>query len=233
MGTVLWARGVLVAWHLMHADPARAQSKAALAPVSSFDNIRIRDGARWPCFSEAGKVITHPRCLNCHPADNTPRQGEDMRVHAPPVQRGPTGTGSPPMRCFDLPRQGQLRCCWYPRPPTLASRTDRNGMGRPVAGCDLRADQGPPAQRRQNGAADRRPHGARLAGRLGLASGRPPRAGARHPGGVRSAHAGMGKDWAPIVRRAEAASRAWRPRCIVMRALRRRHRSARIDAVTA
>lgn len=100
MGVVLLgATASCAAWHLMHADPARAQNKAALAPVSSFDNITDARRRSLALFNEAGKVITHPRCLNCHPADDTPRQGEDMRVHAEPVQRGPNGAGIPPMRC--------------------------------------------------------------------------------------------------------------------------------------
>lgn len=96
---VLSATLSAVAWHLMHADLVHAQSKATLAPVSSFDNITDARRRSLALFNEAGKVIMHPRCLNCHPSDDTPRQGEDMRVHAQPVERGPNGTGVPPLRC--------------------------------------------------------------------------------------------------------------------------------------
>src|SRR5215510_12165530 len=96
---VLGATVCSAAWHLMRADPAQAQNKATLAAVSSFDNITDARRRSLALFNEAGKVILHPRCLNCHPADDTPRQGEDIRVHAQPVQRGPNGSGIPPMRC--------------------------------------------------------------------------------------------------------------------------------------
>jgi hypothetical protein len=39
-------------------------------------------------FSEAAKVITSARCMNCHPADDHPTQGNDMHRHQPPVSRG-------------------------------------------------------------------------------------------------------------------------------------------------
>lgn len=89
----------LVAWQLLRVAPAQAQAKAALAPLADFDKITDARKRSLALFQEAGKVITHPRCLNCHPPDNTPRQGEDMHVHNPPVQRGPNGSGTAGMRC--------------------------------------------------------------------------------------------------------------------------------------
>ncbi len=50
-------------------------------------------------FSEMGKVIQHPRCLNCHPKGDTPTQNEAMHPHRPPVLRGPDTFGAPGMRC--------------------------------------------------------------------------------------------------------------------------------------
>ena len=71
-----------------------------LAPVSSFDRIPDRSKRALALFEEAGKVITSPRCLNCHPVDDTPRQGDYMRMHEPPVTRGGGGMGTAAMRCF-------------------------------------------------------------------------------------------------------------------------------------
>jgi hypothetical protein len=71
-----------------------------LAPVSSFDRIEDRDKRATAIFEEAGKVINGPRCLNCHPVDDSPRQGELMRRHEPPVVRGAGGMGAPAMRCI-------------------------------------------------------------------------------------------------------------------------------------
>jgi hypothetical protein len=82
------------------AVPIHAQTATSLAPVSSFDRITDREKRAVALFQEAGKVIMHPRCLNCHPVDDTPRQGDAMRVHEPPVERGGGGMGAVGMRCF-------------------------------------------------------------------------------------------------------------------------------------
>ena len=50
-------------------------------------------------FEEAGKVIEHPRCLNCHPAGDRPLQTMAMHPHQPPVTRGDGGMGVPGMMC--------------------------------------------------------------------------------------------------------------------------------------
>jgi hypothetical protein len=50
-------------------------------------------------FVELGKVLTSPRCTNCHPAGDRPRQGDLARLHQPPVVRGVDGFGSAAMRC--------------------------------------------------------------------------------------------------------------------------------------
>jgi mono/diheme cytochrome c family protein len=84
---------------LLLAGPAYAQTTSGLAPVSSFDRIADKDKRAVALFQEAGKVIVHPRCVNCHPADDTPRQGDVMRVHEPPVARAADGTGATGMRC--------------------------------------------------------------------------------------------------------------------------------------
>ena len=51
-------------------------------------------------FTEMGKVLQHPRCINCHPRGDSPLQGDAMIKHNPPVQRGDeAGMGLPGMRC--------------------------------------------------------------------------------------------------------------------------------------
>jgi hypothetical protein len=50
-------------------------------------------------FLEAGKVIAHPRCMNCHPAGDSPTQTERMQPHLPLVVRGADGHGAPGMMC--------------------------------------------------------------------------------------------------------------------------------------
>lgn len=50
-------------------------------------------------FAEMGKVLRHPRCVNCHPSGDRPLQGEDGRPHEPDVVRGASGMGRPGMLC--------------------------------------------------------------------------------------------------------------------------------------
>ena len=70
-----------------------------LASVESFSSIGDTAARSAAIFTELGKVLTHPRCLNCHPVGNRPRQGDMARLHQPPVERGPDGLGLPAMRC--------------------------------------------------------------------------------------------------------------------------------------
>ena len=60
-----------------------------LASVASFASIGATSARSAALFTELGKVLTHPRCVNCHPAGDDPRQGDDSRLHQPPVERGP------------------------------------------------------------------------------------------------------------------------------------------------
>jgi hypothetical protein len=71
----------------------------ALASVESFSSIDDTAARSAAIFTELGKVLTHPRCLNCHPAGDRPRQGDTARLHQPPVERGADGFGLPAMRC--------------------------------------------------------------------------------------------------------------------------------------
>jgi len=72
---------------------------SALASPESFASIADTDARSAAVFSELGKVLTHPRCTNCHPAGDRPRQGDASRLHQPPVTRGADGHGLPAMRC--------------------------------------------------------------------------------------------------------------------------------------
>ena len=81
---------------------ARAASDApaeTLSGVDSFAAITDPAARSAALFTEAAKVLTHPRCMNCHPAGDRPRQGDLRRLHQPPVERGEDGFGLPAMRC--------------------------------------------------------------------------------------------------------------------------------------
>jgi len=50
-------------------------------------------------FMQVYKVLTSPRCMNCHPAGDVPLQGEDSHLHAMFPQRGIDGKGVFAMKC--------------------------------------------------------------------------------------------------------------------------------------
>lgn len=74
-------------------------SRDALRPVSAFEAIEDETTRSAALFLEMSRVITHPRCTNCHPSDDSPRQGELGDAHVPPITRGPDGHGVPGLEC--------------------------------------------------------------------------------------------------------------------------------------
>jgi hypothetical protein len=50
-------------------------------------------------FLQLYRVLTSPRCQNCHPAGDAPLQGDDSHVHLQNVKRGTDGHGVYGMRC--------------------------------------------------------------------------------------------------------------------------------------
>jgi hypothetical protein len=75
-------------------DPA-----TTLRSVQSFASIADEKERSLALFQEAGKVITHARCMNCHPAGERPAQGDDRHPHMPLVVRGVDNFGAVGMRC--------------------------------------------------------------------------------------------------------------------------------------
>ena len=78
---------------------ADTQGRTALRGPDAFAGIGDPTQRSIALFIEAGKVFLHPRCGNCHVADDRPRQGDDGRAHQPLVRRGPDGLGVPGLRC--------------------------------------------------------------------------------------------------------------------------------------
>lgn len=64
-----------------------------------FESIANQNERSAALFTEMGAVLTHPRCLNCHPVTGGPTQGDDMRPHSPPVIRGEADFGAAAMNC--------------------------------------------------------------------------------------------------------------------------------------
>ena len=79
-------------------DPI-ASAAAELQPVAAFAAIADPRDRAVALFREAGKVLQHPRCLNCHPAGDRPSQTDLMRPHQPLVVRGEDGLGAPGLGC--------------------------------------------------------------------------------------------------------------------------------------
>ena len=65
------------AWH--------GSAASGLAAVESFSSIQNTAERSAALFVEAGKVLQHPRCMNCHPVSRRPTQGDDMHPHIPPI----------------------------------------------------------------------------------------------------------------------------------------------------
>ena len=78
---------------------AAPDQQTGLKPASEFASIADEKQRSLALFTEAGKVITSARCMNCHPAGDRPAQGDDRHPHLPLVVRGIDGFGAIGMRC--------------------------------------------------------------------------------------------------------------------------------------
>ena len=97
---LVWLAGALIIVATGIAVSARAPEPVqVLKPVSAFDGVADKQERSVALFNEAGKVILSPRCVNCHPAGDRPRQGDDSHLHQPLVVRGIDGFGAVGMRC--------------------------------------------------------------------------------------------------------------------------------------
>ncbi len=80
------------------AGELRPAAPGELLAVADFDVIPDVAARSRALFGEMTRVITHARCINCHPAGDTPHQ-RDMEIHDPPVVRGPDNRGVAGMQC--------------------------------------------------------------------------------------------------------------------------------------
>lgn len=63
--------------------PAKEALATELKDLSEFQEISDVNERSKALFAEAAKVMTHPRCINCHPVTRMPTQGDDMHPHIP------------------------------------------------------------------------------------------------------------------------------------------------------
>lgn len=79
---------------------AQTPASQPLKPPSEFQSIASPADRSRAIFAEVGKVLTHPRCMNCHPAGEHPLQGAGHHEHRPKVWRNDTGNfGTPCGEC--------------------------------------------------------------------------------------------------------------------------------------
>ena len=77
--------------------PVLAQTDS-LQPPDAFSGIGDAAARSQAIFTEMGKVILSPRCVNCHPKGDSPLQNAGA-LHVPPVGRGPDGHGLAGLEC--------------------------------------------------------------------------------------------------------------------------------------
>ena len=92
----------------------------SLKPVSAFAGIKDKKARSLALFAEVGKVIQHPRCLNCHPAGERPTQTEAMRPHMPWVVRRDGGLGAAGLHCFTCHHEKNFDVAGVPGNPKWA-----------------------------------------------------------------------------------------------------------------
>ncbi len=118
MQQAMRAWGLVVAVGLGGMSVVATEAAAAdLKTPDSFASIADRTERSRALFSEAGKVIEHPRCLNCHPRGERPTQGDDLHPHNPLVVRGADDKGAIGMRCTACHQQANFEPSGVPGHP--------------------------------------------------------------------------------------------------------------------
>jgi hypothetical protein len=78
--------GCAVSLSSIHSS-AQMSDGGGLQPPAAFASIADQAERSRALFTEAAKVLTHPRCMNCHPATDRPLQGNDRHPHQPVATR--------------------------------------------------------------------------------------------------------------------------------------------------
>jgi hypothetical protein len=91
-----------------------------LRQVSEFEAIADPAERSKALFTEVGKVLTHPRCMNCHPKDDVPTQGDAMTPHQPHVVRGDGDMGAPGLFCNTCHHDANYDVAGVPGDPAWA-----------------------------------------------------------------------------------------------------------------
>ena len=90
--------------------------ESALRPLSAFDALPTTARGQ-ALFTEATRVLLHPRCVNCHVDGESPGQGPQLAMHEPPVVRGPEDRGVVGMECQGCHQDRNLELSRVPGAP--------------------------------------------------------------------------------------------------------------------
>ncbi len=98
LGSALAVVGLVAALEPIrgHAETSGGGALKGAADFASIADARERSKA---IFAEASRVLTHPRCINCHPATRSPTQGEDMHPHVPLMIAADSSMGPAGLAC--------------------------------------------------------------------------------------------------------------------------------------
>jgi hypothetical protein len=119
--TVHWVTGITMATAIAASIGWFSQggrNSASGSAQLAFVSPAIAAGAGGDLFAPIAEVLNHPRCMNCHPRDDRPRQGEDRHVHLQNVVRGPDDLGFVNMRCTSCHRDENNLASGLPGAPT-------------------------------------------------------------------------------------------------------------------
>lgn len=76
-----------------------AVGTGSVAVIPALGVADAQAAEKGALFAPIAAVLRDPRCLNCHPSSNRPRQGNDRHLHLQNVQRGEDNLGFVNMRC--------------------------------------------------------------------------------------------------------------------------------------
>ena len=132
MSSSVKARLIIIVLVATTASLACAEDLRAPDTFSSLSDPSERARA---LFVEAGRVLQHPRCLNCHPVGERPTQGDDRRPHSPLVVRDSDDKGAVGMRCTTChqdanyePSRVPGHPLWHVAPKSMAWQTKSLGQ---------------------------------------------------------------------------------------------------------
>jgi hypothetical protein len=108
-----WSRPPATA---LPAEAERPPPASALRSAEDFRGLPEPDRSR-ALFAEINRVLSHPRCANCHPDGDSPLQAMDSHLHDPPVLRGPEDRGVVGMKCTGCHQEHNLELARVPGAP--------------------------------------------------------------------------------------------------------------------